>query len=248
MGGLIMSMNLMRNSIAILLFINSISFIQNRQAIKYFSVCILASTFHISAILYMPLYFFLHRNCNKWLYLSIFLTANAILLMRIPILQSIVDLIVGIISPGMQMHIDAYMERATNVAFNISIGYLERFFSGMMVFLFMDKLKSIRQENIMFINSILLYYLMFFLFSEFEEISLRLSYLFIFAYWILWADMIECFTYSNNRKLFIAFVYIYCLFKIIGNTNFITARYDNLLFGIQSYQERLYIHNRNNKD
>lgn len=248
MGGLLMSMNLMRNSIAILLFINSISFIQNRQFVKYFAVCILATTFHISAVLYMPLYFFLHRNCNKWLYLSLFLIANTVLLMHIPILQSIIDLIVGYISPGMQMHINAYMERTSDVAFNISIGYLERFFSGMMVFLFMDKLKSIRQENVMFINSILLYYMVLFLFSEFEELSLRLSFLFIFAYWILWADMIECFTYDNNRKLFIAFIYIYCLFKIIGNTNFITARYDNLLFGIQSYQERLYIHNRNNKD
>lgn len=248
MGGLHMSMNLMRNSIAILLFVNSIPFIQRRQAVKYFSMCILAATFHVSAVLYMPLYFFLHRNCNKWLYLTLFLTANVILLMHIPILQSIIDLVVGYISPSMQMHIDSYMEKATNIGFKISIGYLERFFSGMMIFFYMDKLKSIRQENVMMLNSILLYYMMFFLFSEFDEISLRLSYLFIFAYWVLWADIIECFVYKNNRRLFIAFVYIYCLFKIIGNTNFITARYDNLLFGIQSYQERLYIHNRNNKD
>jgi hypothetical protein len=140
------------------------------------------------------------------------------------------------------------MERATNEGFRISVGYLERLFTGLLVFFYMDKLYERRKENILFVNAILLYYMMFFLFSEFDEISLRMSYLFIFSYWVLWPELISCFSVENNRRLFSIFLYVYCIMKIIGSTNFVTAQYDNLLFGIDSYQERLYIHNRNNKD
>ena len=248
MGGLIISINLMRNSIAIFLFLNVIHLIQERKAWPYFGVCLLAMTFHYSAIVYFPLYFFLHRRLNKWVYLVIFLGANIILLMHISLLHYLVDIIAGSISKGLQMHIDAYMERATNEGFRISIGYLERLFTGLLVFFFMDKLYERRQENRLFVNSILLYYMMFFLFSEFDEVSIRMSYLFVVSYWIIWPELVSCFTIENNRRLFSAFLYIYCIMKIIGSTNFITAKYDNLLFGIDSYQERLYIHNRNSKD
>ncbi len=248
MGGLIISINLMRNAMAILLFINAIHFIQERRPIPYFAICMLAITFHYSAIVYLPLYFFLHRRINKWVYLAIFLGANVILLMHISLLHYIVEFIAGSISKGAQMHIDTYMERATNEGFRISVGYLERLFTGLLVFFYMDKLYERRKENILFVNAILLYYMMFFLFSEFDEISLRMSYLFIFSYWVLWPELISCFSVENNRRLFSIFLYVYCIMKIIGSTNFVTAQYDNLLFGIDSYQERLYIHNRNNKD
>lgn len=248
MGGLIISINLMRNSIAILLFLNVIHLIQERRPIPYFATCLLAITFHYSAIVFFPLYFFLHRRLNKWVYLAIFLCANIILLMHISLLHYLVDIIAGTISKGLQMHIDAYMERATNEGFRISIGYLERLFTGLLVFFFMDKLYERRKENILFVNAILLYYMMFFLFSEFDEVSLRMSYLFVFSYWIIWPELVSCFSIENNRRLFSAFLYAYCIMKIIGSTNFITAKYDNLLFGIDSYQERLYIHNRNTKD
>jgi hypothetical protein len=33
---------------------------------------------------------------------------------------------------------------------------------------------------------------------------------------------------------------------MVGFTNLRTSEYDNILFGIKSYQERLYIHHRSN--
>ena len=89
---------------------------------------------------------------------------------------------------------------------------------------------------------------MFFLLSEFNIISLRMSGLFTFAYWIIWYDFLKCFSIKNNRKLYIAFVTLYCIMKMIGSTNMITSEYDNILFGSKSYEERLYIHNRYSKN
>ena len=61
-GGIIMSTNLMRNTIAIMIFINAIKYIDERKPIQFFLLCILAITFHLSALMYLPTYFFLHKE------------------------------------------------------------------------------------------------------------------------------------------------------------------------------------------
>lgn len=52
----------------------------------------------------------------------------------------------------------------------------------------------------------------------------------------------------NNRRLFLIFIGIYFILKMIGTTNMITSEYDNVLFGAKSYEERLYLHNRYSKE
>ena len=134
-----------------------------------------------------------------------------------------------------------------NMSFAISIGYLERLFTGLLVFCYMNKLREIRKDNDLFINTILLYFMVFFFFSEFKVVSLRFSYLFCFGYWTLWGDLIKCFSISNNKKLYICFLVIYCVFKIYGLTDNIVFRYDNVLFGAQTYNVREFIFNMNDK-
>ena len=130
----------------------------------------------------------------------------------------------------------------------LSIGYLERLFSGIIVFCYYDKLIEVREENKIFINAFIGYFLTALMLSEFSTISLRMSYLFMFSYWILWNDLIKCFFYENNRKLFLSFIGLYCVLKMIISTDMVTSKYDNVLFGIKSYEERLYIHNRYSED
>ena len=59
MGGLIMEINLLRNSISILLFVNSLDYIQERKPLKFYMMNLLGLTFHVTSIIYFPLYFFL---------------------------------------------------------------------------------------------------------------------------------------------------------------------------------------------
>lgn len=146
-----------------------------------------------------------------------------------------------------QLMVDGYTEKYDSST-TISIGYIERLMTGLLIFCYYDKLVKIRKENIIFINAYIVYFLMFFLLSEFNIISLRMSGLFTFAYWIIWYDFLKCFSINNNKKLYIAFVTLYCIMKMIGTTNMITSQYDNILFGSKSYEERLYIHNRYSKN
>lgn len=93
------------------------------------------------------------------------------------------------------MMVESYTSGNMAEAKVLSIGYIERLFTGILIFCYYNKLICIRDENKMFINAFICYILLSLLLSEFGEISLRMSYLFIFAYWILWNDLIRCFLY-----------------------------------------------------
>lgn len=243
-GGIIMSTNLMRNTIAIMIFINAIKYIDERKPVQFFLLCILAITFHLSALLYLPTYFFLHKRINKWIFVGIFLLGNYIFLTHTSIFLKIMSIFIGTDSGRLSDMLKAYTSGTMDVASGISIGYLERLFSCFLVFCYYDKLVEVRKNNAIFINSFIIYFVLTFYFSEFKEASLRMSYLFIFAYWILWRDIIKCYSIENNRRLFVGFLFLYCMLKMIGHTDVITSQYDNVLFGAKSYEERLYIHNR----
>lgn len=246
MGGFGMNTNMMRNSISILIFANALEFIEKRKAIPYFAMCFLAFLFHRSSIFYFPLYFFLHKKCNKWIYLSIIVIGNIIVLLQIPIVTKLLSFFSIGLGNLFDNKVDSYSNgHFDNTAYRISIGYLERVFSAIIFFCYYDKLISIRKENIIFLNSFLGFFIAYFFLSEMDTLSARMSYLFTYAYWILWIDLLKCFSIENNRKLFSYFIMIYCVFKIMGSTNFITAQYDNILFGAKSYDERLFIYNRN---
>ena len=83
--GLVISTNLMRNSIAICIFLNAIPYLFKRKALPYFFLCGLSLSFHISSLLYFPLYFFFHRKLNKWIFLIIFIACNIVYLTHISI-------------------------------------------------------------------------------------------------------------------------------------------------------------------
>lgn len=194
-GGFVMSTNLMRNSIAILIFVNSLTYIVKRKIVPYFLLCVFALSFHISAIIYFPLYFFFHKKCNKWLYLILFLVGNIVFLFQIPVFLKVMSLILMDSEGRLQMMVESYTSGNMAEAKVLSIGYIERLFTGILIFCYYNKLICIRDENKMFINAFICYILLSLLLSEFGEISLRMSYLFIFAYWILWNDLIRCFLY-----------------------------------------------------
>ena len=139
---------------------------------------------------------------------------------------------------------DAYTSGDLAEAKGISIGYLERLLTGSLIFCYYDKLIAMRKENKIFINLFVMYLLATFILADFQVLSERMGNLFIVSYWILWSDLTHAFSISNNRRLFIAFITLYCMMKMVGLTNLVTSEYDNVLFGAKSYEQRLYIHNR----
>ena len=236
--GFMINANLMRNSISIFIFLNAITYLQERRPLPYFGLCLLALSFHFSAIVYFPFYFFIHRKLNKWVYLTIFVICIMIFVLHIPIFLKLIKL-TGIGGMFIDNKIDAYTELSTARGFGM--GFIERLITGILVFCYYEKLCDARVENRIFMNSLVAFFISNFLFSEFAEISKRIYILFIYAYWILWCDLIKCFYYDRNKILFSTFVGLYCIVKTATTLNAPIHEYDNLLFGIKSYQERKYI-------
>ncbi len=245
MGGLILEINLLRNSISLLLFVNSLEYIQDRKPAKFFLLNLIGFTFHVSSILYFPLYFLLHRRYSKWIFLTILILGNIIFLLDIRFVTPVLSFFAGQLGEGYERIVEDYTEgKYGDIQLTLSIGYLERVFTGFLIFCYYDKLVEIRKENTMHINAFILFYSLFFLFSEFAVAGGRLANLFTFCYWVLWIDLFKCFSILNNKKLYLGYVTIYCVLKIIGTTSIETFHYDNLLLGSKSYEERRYIYER----
>lgn len=241
MGGLLMSINLMRNTIAIMIIANAMHYIDERKPLQYFSLCTLALMFHTTSIIYFPIYFFLHKKLNKWIYLSVLIIGFVFFLYRIRLVSSFISLTAGMFSEKLQALIDVYTE-TLDASRSISIGLIERTTTGILIFCYYEKIKSLCKDASIFINSFLIYFFFYFYFWEFDVMSSRLANLFTFAYWIIWPYFILSFSIKNNRTLFIWFISIYSVMKIIGISHFVTYDYDNILYGSKSYNERVYIH------
>lgn len=239
MGGTVLLTDLMRNSIAIFIFINSIEYLIKRKPIQYFLLCGIAICFHVSSVVYLPLYFFINKNINKWVLLGIFAGANIVYLLHISIFMPVLSLILDYIAPSTKLWLEAYTKMEGGAAFALGVGYIERLLTGFLMFCYFDKLREYHHHNSIFVNSLMLYLFIFLFLSEFRTMSVRASTLFSFAYWIVWMDLIRCFFYRNNRLLFTAFVGIYCIFKVYGNCSSALARYQNILWDSPSYNESI---------
>ena len=244
MSGIIMLINMMRNTLAILIFLNGLHYITERRPWPYFITCVVAMSFHISSLLFIPLYFFLHRSLNKWAYLTIFVLGNLVVLLKVPIFSMGIGAIADLVGGKIATMVNAYIEDSHMAAlsFTISIGYLERVGTGILIFLFWDKLLSLRRENAMFINAMVFYFFFYFFFSEIREVGHRLGDLFIFGYWILWPDFFKCFPSRLLRFGWGIFLAVYCTLKVIGTVGYAITRYENVLTGYTEYRQRIRSH------
>lgn len=238
-GGFASMCNLLRNILAIMIFVNALPFLEKRKPLPYFLLCSLAFCFHYSSLFFFPLYFFLHRHTNKYVYLAIVIVCNVIFVLHVPILLSLVK-ILHIGGDFLERKLEVYTE--TTSSRGIGLGFIERFLTAVLIFCYYDKLTKSRKENSMFINAFLLYLTTFSALSEFDEIAKRFSILYLFSYWILWIEIRKCFYYPNNRLLFNSFLGLYCVLKIVTTVNHVVMDYDNILLGgIKAYPERKYI-------
>lgn len=243
-SGVEMICNIVRNMIAITIFLNALPYVEEKKPLKYFGLCLLAVCFHFSAALYFPLYFLLRWKLNRWVFLGVFGTCVLIFLLHIPILTTIV----GMMGFGGDAADKVDFYASIGGQLGLGLGFVERLLTGGLVFCYYDKLIGRKSSNRMMINMLLCYYICIFMFSDFTEIAKRMAFLFTPACWIIWGELLGCISVENNRRLFGAFVGAYCLVKIITTVNQPVDQYDNILFGSKSYQERVLIYNTTFKE
>ena len=237
--------NALRNQLAIFIFLNALEYILRRKPLHYIAICFAALCFHSSSILYFPLYFFLDRKINKWIFLGLILGFFAFYISQMSIVLTLIK-IMGIEGALGEKAI-YYTESFTTARALSPTGTLEKLGLTLLIFLYYEKLTN-NKSNIILINSLVLCYFFYYVFGEFRELSSRLSLLFQYSYWVLCIRLTDVFAIQNNKRLFGGIFFLYCLYMTALAYKMPIQEYDNLLFGAKSQTERLKIYNKTVED
>ena len=246
--GLSFEVDLLRNAKAVLLFIISIQFIKERKIIPFLILNILGMTFHISSIIYLPMYFILNRNYSRKIILPLIILGNIYYIFDTKIFIHILEYMSSVLPAAVGGKITSYLSIIPqNYKLPIGTLYFERLVTFIMVFFFLHKEKGSREKenqySLIMENSFYIFYLIFLFTSEFFIASTRIGILFIYANWFLWGDIIEN---LRNTKIKVA---VFLIAVLIGgnriynhfdfNGNKILYRYENIITDHKSYEEKM---------
>lgn len=246
--GLSFEVDLLRNAKAVLLFIISIQFIKERKIIPFLILNILGMTFHISSIIYLPMYFILNRNYSRKIILPLIILGNIYYIFDTKLFIHILEYMSYVLPAAVGGKITSYLSIIPqNYKLPIGTLYFERLVTFIMVFFFLHKEKNHREKenpySLIMENSFYIFYLIFLFTSEFFIASTRIGILFIYANWFLWGDIIE-----NLRNIKIK-VAVFLIAVLIGgnriynhfdfNGNKILYRYENIITDHKSYEEKM---------
>lgn len=238
-GGLMTEVNLMRNVKAILLFLVSIRYIFERRFLLFLLFNLIGVSFHSSAIVFFPLYFILNKQWPTWLLWAIFIVGNAIFLLHIKFLEPILTTLAGIVGGRLEVQIKVYF--AVDVYSKpIAIGH-EFFEQNVTMLLLLLTKKSIierNKENVLFLNAYVINFIIYFFFSEIYVAVQRLTLMFVFSFWILIPEIYGTIKNALYKWVSITAIAVYCILKLAVTHSNIFSRYDNVLFGIESYEQR----------
>lgn len=242
-NGFEISINLMRNSMAMFIFLNAIPYIEEKKIGKYMLLCAIATGIHLSSIIYFPLYFILNKKISKWVFLAVVLISNAILFSNIAIVLRLAEM-TGATNELLTAKLEAYSNYGMYAGSRFVL--LQRFLICMMTFCYYEKLNTMSASNHIFVNALMLYILGSYLTSEFSEMSNRIGILFSFSFWILCGYLVKCCFYINNRRLFIAFLSFVFIFNTYISTSEKVKEYQNWLFGTaDTYEMKMNFFNKN---
>lgn len=237
--GLIIEINLLRNSKAIIIFLLSLKFIDNKNIFKYFLMILLATMFHVTSVIFFPLYFLLNKKINKKIILFLFFIGNFIFLFKIRWVTNILVGMLGLIDGRLASLIDGYTKSEMwSSSYGITIGYIERTFSFILIYIFKDKLLNLNKRNNIFINIAYLYFFSFLFFSEMSILTDRIPILFSSSYWILYPQIYSLIT-KKNKYLFIFCLLFYGVLKLFVGTKTILCVYDNVINLTYDKMERI---------
>ena len=235
-NGIMMEFNLIRNIKSIVLFMFSLKYVQNGQPVKYFIVNSIGFLFHSSALLFFPLYFILRRDYGKKLILILFILSNIIYFLQIPLSRTLVLVLSSLIGGRLHGLAEFYSEMITSYGF--SVAYFERIITFFIIYFNYDVLKQDNKDNIVYINLYVLYFVTFSICWDFSLIIERVAGMLIIAYWLVFPKLLEVTKKRYSMISLIFYIVMICSLKLVLNNNNIMARYDNLIFGIQSVSER----------
>jgi hypothetical protein len=238
--GFVLETDLMRNIKSLLLFLLSLKYIAHRKLLLFLLFNLIGLCFHWSAIVFLPLYFFLHKPIPIRAIIIAMVVGIFVYIFQFEYVKSVLIFAGSFLGESMASRIDFYMHSpAFSTNYTFSLGFFERLFTAILILLFYNQIITKDKNNILFVNSFFLFLMVYLYFSEISIAPLRLGNLFAFSYWVLWPMLIECFKKDIVKWGFVGVISCIILLKMHIISGNILYRYDNILTGkIKTYKER----------
>ncbi len=233
-GLLSMEIVYLRNVKALILFIYSIRYI-GKSFKKYLILNILACFFHISSIIYIPLYFFLSKKWNRKIFVILFLIGNFLYLFQISITRVFFVKLADIFYIP---KLTTYLNSSFGTSNGITIGYIERFFTFLLFISFYGKI-NLKNKNEIY-NCFYIYMILNFFFFDFYIISGRFGSIFVFSYWFIYPGIYAKLK-KDNKIVFVLFLLLYGCLKLYTLTNLPWCKYNTIINDIGNKNFEKYV-------
>jgi hypothetical protein len=234
-----MEVDLLRNIKAVILFLLAVPYIEKRRIVPFILIMLLALSFHSSAIFMMPLYFVGRKALPRTLVIVLLSIANVIYLLQLQFMTPFVEAVASWLGGSYEVMTEIYLSSDLyGVSRGISIGFIERLGTSILILLFYKKLQQ-RPGYTLFMNMALLSIFIYLLFGEITIIIDRVVLLFAISYWFIWPELYHAFRWQANRAIYFSMICIYIILRIWVNSRHVLYQYDNVLFGITPYEERV---------
>ena len=246
-SGLIIEINLLRNSKAIFIFIYSLQFLKERNPYKYFLCNCIGLLFHSSAIFYFPLYFFLHRRLHPAFVWGVFIVGNVLYLGQVRFVTPLVTALGSLLGGVYELMAEGYSQDSTySSGYGITVGYLEKIAIFVLIYNYYKKIvEYVDDEGIVniFFNLLFLSTSTYLLLSEFSVLIDRITTLFAVSYWILFPYLYASFE-RWAKMVFACVLLVFGIFRIYKTNFIITRKYENILWSNPSIGKAYYIANK----
>lgn len=206
------NMIFLRQGIAVAIFLYSIQYIKSRNAIYYYLLNALAITFHVSLIVVLPLYFFVHKQFRARTFL--FILASAVLLQSINIIKIIADSL-----PSSNVIFFAFKSYvASGEAKPFSFSFVEKPLMFFALLYFYDRLAKRFEYYHVFFNLSFIGLIFSILLLQFEDLSDRFVIIFNISNIVLLTYLMRIFK-GIGKPLYLLVLSLIVMFFVFTMTN-----------------------------
>lgn len=243
--GLALEFDLMRNSKAILLYVYSIKYFDEKKYLKYLVLNLLAISFHKSIIINTLITPLLIYYYNFYIRISLFFTFILYKILQVNFIKKFLFCIKDLLPLKYLNKIESYLvDPYYNVQSGIGIVFLEKTALFILVLFLYNKIYKKELKNKIILNSSFVYFFTYYILGEMLVLQERVGTNYIYIYWLLIPLILKELT-IYKRLITKTLVLLYIFLKFIKNFIFIDAEeikkslnYENIIFYHKNYSER----------
>ena len=219
--------NLFRNIKSILIFFWAIQYVRDRKIIKYFVSIFIAATFHITALIYFPIYYFVNKPTYKT---HIFISFLALLFCFIGVrLFYEYFFMLSILIGGKVEEMTAGYIVNNALEGGLTIGLLYRI---ILLFALLGLYNKLTRVNLSMLNTALLYLELSVAFNSILVLRDRMSVLFVLGVICIMPFLINEIKSYKYGKLIIKLNFLFLLGYVYVQHSMPIAEYENIMFSV----------------